>query len=379
MSTAEDVLLDACIKTKILFDKIESRDIDLKDCVEDFEELKNSINSILTKPSHLLMLADFYYNMGQLEKVLSIYEEVGETDNREVLSRTGDIYMKMKLYDEAADHFDKMIEMFEDDPSAWFNKANLYFESKTALEDSVFYLEKALELDADYIDALILMAEVWLERSDKKKDRFIKKRMLKEAWECLDSAERQNDNELSPMKELNLARIMSLRSKVDPEKKDEFKKASLGFLEKALQVDEDMKPTILEMIRHERAFEGLGLLIGEVIAEAEMSESEEEVETEEDIQDISEEVESIKGVSIEEIESGQIEDVEDNEEIVKETMEESNPEPEEKQVNESLFEDDHILSPGDLIREGKEQIRRRKKQKKGDVSQVSMLRPDELD
>lgn len=379
MSKAEDVLLDACIKTKILFDKIESRDIDLKDCVEDFEELKNSINSILTKPSHLLMLADFYYNMGQLEKVLSIYEEVGETDNREVLSRTGDIYMKMKLYDEAADHFDKMIEMFEDDPSAWFNKANLYFESKTALEDSVFYLEKALELDADYIDALILMAEVWLERSDKKKDRFIKKRMLKEAWECLDSAERQNDNELSPMKELNLARIMSLRSKVDPEKKDEFKKASLGFLEKALQVDEDMKPTILEMIRHERAFEGLGLLIGEVIAEAEMSESEEEVETEEEIQDISEEVESIKGVSIEEIESGQIEDVEDNEEIVKETMEESNPEPEEKQVNESLFEDDHILSPGDLIREGKEQIRRRKKQKKGDVSQVSMLRPDELD
>ncbi|MCD4786301.1 MAG: hypothetical protein K8T10_20955 [Candidatus Eremiobacteraeota bacterium] len=383
MSMAEGMLLDVCIRTKILLDKIDCRDIDLKDCAYDFKEIKKAIDSMLTEPSHLLKLADSYYTLGQMEKVLDIYEDMGETDNGEVLSRTGEIYMKMKAYDKAGAHFDKMIVMFEGDPSGWFNKANLYFESKTALEDSVFYLEKALELDSDYIDALILMAEVWLERSNKKKDRFIKRRMLKEAGECLDSAERQNDDEPSPLKELNLARIMSLRSKVDPDKKDEFEKASLEFLEKAMQVDEDMRPAIMEKIRQERAFEGLGLLMGEI-----MPEDEEEPGTDEDIGNISKEVESIESVSVEEIESGQTEDVVDvevtevtiEENIEEETIENSGSETkekEEKEENDSLLEIDHILSPGDLIREGKEQIRRRNK--KGKVSQIAMLRPDELD
>jgi len=381
MIISEEKMLDICIRTKILFDRIDNLDIDLRDCTQDFREIKDTIDSILTEPSHLLKIADLHFKSGNMDKALDIYEGMEVTDDREVLSRIGEIYMKTKDYDKAGVHFDRMIEMFEDDPSVWFNKANLYFESETALEDSVFYLEKALELNADYIDALILMAEVWLERSGKKRDDFIKRRMLKEAAKCLDSAERQNDDEPSLAKELNFARIMSLRAKVEPEKKEELEKSSLDYLEKALETDEDMKPVILEKIRNERAFESIDILMDEASADVEVSrvEEEEDKETPEETEDISIEAESIKGISIEEVESEFIDeprDIEVSEEEIGETI---ITELEEKTEDESIYEGDHILSPGDLIREGKKQIRRRKKQQKGDISKISILRPDELD
>ena len=284
----EEILWDICIESRSFLNQLKSSKINLGNLKGDFEDLMLKFKPLMKEKRLLNHLAEEYYQNRQYKKVLDIYDKLDEDLSLEMMTRKGDIYIVLEDFEKAREQFDKLLEMDEDNPVYWFKKAYLIYKSGTVLEDAVFYLESALELNPDHIDALILMAKAWLERADKKKDKFVSRRMIKEAKKCLEKAKKQNEDTPSPEKEFNLSRIYALFSKVEPDKGEDHWKISLENLEKVLQVKGSGKLSYLEKIQQEKIFAEMGLVLDfpangmmeePETEETEVEETEDEVET----------------------------------------------------------------------------------------------------
>jgi len=366
----QEILWSICLKARHFIDKLESAGAVPDNLQKDFQELMNSFEPLLKEKKFIQYMGEFYFQKEQYDRALEFYSSLEEDENGEILIRIADILLFSGEYEKAGEKLDRLIELNEENPVAWFKKGNLYYEMDTEMDNAIFYLEKALELKSDYIDALVLMSKAWMERARQKKDKFIKIRMQKEALSYLDSAMKFNENTLSPDKEYNLARIFAIKSFLDPDNSDDYKKNSLDLLGKSLDVDESKKEIILEKIRREAVFGELGLVIESPDTTAEeLEDGEEYIESGElplDEKDDFSELIQLAGGDLE----------------VKSEKEKNEAETKEENEQEfDFFKKAASMSPTEMMEDGKKKIKERKnkkKNKKSSPEKIEVLRPDEL-
>lgn len=375
----EDTLWNICLETRTFLDKLKSSGIDLGALNADFQNLILMFDPLLKEERFSLLMGDIYYNSRQYKKFLSVYEGRKEKLSEDIIEKLGDVCIITGDLDKAQEYFDLLLEANENNAVAWFKKASVLFTSGTALEDSVFYLERALELKPDYIDALVLMAKAWMERANNKKDTFIKRRMKKEAIDCLASAEEYNNEVASPEKEFNLSRIYAILSRIEPEKSEEFWKTSLDNLEEVLKVEGKEKLIYLEKVKQENSFAEMGLVLDfpamEDVEEAAPPAPSKEPPTDEEV----EEDEDIE-------EEEEPEEDEDIEEEVEEEIDFSEPDfsilsekttAEEKKVEDSAAGGSY-LSPADMFKDETKEAKPKEKKAEYKSDSFQMLRPEDL-
>ncbi|MCE1247777.1 MAG: tetratricopeptide repeat protein [Firmicutes bacterium] len=342
-----ELIWEICLKTKVFLDHISEMGINLGGLNGDYEDLNTSFTPLLKEKFFIINLGEYNYRQGKYAKALEFYEALGDEAEREILHRMSELYSHTGSFEKASAIVDKLIELDESNPSVWLRKANIVIESETSLEDSVFYLEKALELDPDFIDALILMAKAWTERMESKKDAFIKNRMKKEAFLCLEKAEKQNEQEKHPAQEFNQACIYALKAKLEPGKKEEYRNYCIDLLAKIVESTDSEKQHFVERISQEKLFLEMDLfpIYGTQPAPATEQEPRQEQEQESAPE-----------------EQPQAETGEKQEESAQ-YFKEHEPRPSEIfGLSSSSLKDSGTggLSPRDLIRDGKEQLRKRK-------------------
>ncbi len=379
--SVEESLWNICLETRAFLDKLKNSGINLGSLTGDMQKLILMFEPLMKEERFSFLMGDIYFNSRQYKKFLAVYEGREELSD-EIVEKLGDVCMIIGDLEKAKEYFDRLLEVDENNAVAWFKKASVLFASGTALEDSVFYLERALELKTDYIDALVLMAKAWMERSNIKKDSFIKRRMKKEAIDCLASAEEYNNQLSSPEKEFNISRIYAILSRIEPEKSEEFWKTSLDNLEEVLKVEGQAKLLYLEKIKQENSFAEMGLVLDfPTMEEADEVEktpvqkdipNNEEEEVDEDI--IEEETESEEDLEeeVEDTEEEEIDFVEPDFSILDRKVE-----VEDKKTPDSSGGASY-LSPKDIFHD--EDKEEKYKEKKADYKADSyqMLRPEDL-
>ncbi|MFP4497719.1 MAG: tetratricopeptide repeat protein [Vulcanimicrobiota bacterium] len=226
--------------------------------VEFKKELIDIYRDLLNESVFMSRLAESYLKKKQYDKAMEVFENMGEESPLMALKK-GDMFLNLGQYGKAKTFYNMYLENNEEKPMAWFKKANLYYVMGKDLENSVFYLERALELEPEYLDALLLMSKVWVERATKKDDKYIKRRMNQEAMKCLEKAENLNDDLSSPERELNMAKISALFSKIYPEREDEFFQRVAAYFQEALEKDEKVVEDIQELIKTDRIFTELDI------------------------------------------------------------------------------------------------------------------------
>lgn len=384
----EESLWNICLETRAFLDKLKSSGIDLGSLSGDMQTLIRMFEPLMKEKRFSLLMGDIYYNSRQYKKFLAVYEDSKEELPEGTIEKLGDVCVILGDLDKAQEYFDKLLEANEENHAAWYKKASLLFTSGTALEDSVFYLERALELKPDYIDALILMAKAWMERANVKKDSFIKKRMKKEAIDCLGSAEEYSNNLLTPEKEFNLSRIYAILSRIEPEKSEEFWKTSLDNLEEVLKVEGQEKLLYLEKVKQENSFAEMGLVLDFPVTEE--AEEDERVPAKQDTsgdEDMEEEVDE----DIDEEDEDEAETAEEDEEdeVVEEDEEEidyaepdfsildEKTEAEGKKIADSSGGASY-LSPSDMFKDESTGVKPKEKKADYKADSYQMLRPEDL-
>lgn len=303
----EENLWKICLETRVFLDKLKNSGIELGSLRNDLQNLTGMFDPLMKEERFSFLMGDIYYNSRQYRKYLAVYEDGNKEIPDTVVEKLGDVCIILGDLDKAQKYYDRFLEFNEENPTAWFKKASVLFALKTATEDSVFYLERALELKPDYIDALILMAKAWMERANSKKDSFIKKRMKKEAVDCLASAEEYNNVTPSPEKEFNISRIYAILSRIEPEKSEDFWKTALDNLEEVLKVEGQEKLAYLERVKQENSFAEMGLVLDfpttEEAEDAGQDSTVQDVAGDEDLEeeeDIEEEIEEDEELEVEE-------------------------------------------------------------------------------
>lgn len=277
----DELLWEIALKTRSFLDMLEGLKLSMGEAEKDYQELRKSFAPLMHEAKFLKHVGRLHIERHQWKEALDIFKKI-QDETPDVLGAKGEIYLGLKDYARAEDFFKRFQEADENNPVAWFKRAHINFLTGTELEDSVFYLERALELNPDYVDGLVLMCKAWLGRSEKKKDEFVKKRMLKEALNCLDRAEKQSQDDASPIKEYNLARVEALRAKADPAGEEKHLQEVARFLEDAVEKDSSGRMMIREMVNNEKAFADLGIEFVEVQEEGRIPAQEEEPAAEED-------------------------------------------------------------------------------------------------
>lgn len=273
-----EILWDLCLKAKRFIDTSETMGINMQEARGDYDRLKLSFADYLGESDFVLCLGDIYMERQEYDQALETFEKLGSDLPEDLLMKIGDIYVGKKEYNKAAQKFDALLEKNEDNAEAWYKKASLNFISTPDPEDSVFFLERALELNSDYADALILKAKVWFKRSENKTDKFIIRRMVQEGLKCLDKALQEVVDDISPIREFNTARAMALKSQYSPDGTGDYESEIMENLQKALEFDEKEKDNITELIKQEEIFRKFGVIIDEEEVEEEVEEEIEEVE-----------------------------------------------------------------------------------------------------
>ncbi len=260
-------LWEVCFKALGFLDELDRLALDLSTASVKKNELAKAFEPLMKEEKFLSRIAQAHMKNHRWKEALEAYRGLNQ-DSLEVIRDMGEIFLNLKDYKAASEQFTRLLKIDQDSSVAWFKRAQANYLMGTDLENSVFYLERALELDPDYIDALMLMSKTWIERSGKKTDQFVKGRMYQEALRCLDLAQKQSQNQKSPMKEFNLARVEALRSKADPMNEEAHLEKLANYLQEAVEKDSSGKLKIKEMVNNERCFADLGIEFVEVSEES---------------------------------------------------------------------------------------------------------------